>query len=521
MAPSALSVDRHGPIPAYLKASVFLAGLGVMAAEMTAPRLLAPSFGTTQLIWTNIIGTVLASLTLGAWLGGKLADRRPTLRAYATTLALAGLLLAAVPLASRPYLMAASAALAEHRAGTFLLSLVAVCLFFAPPIFLLGMIGPWAVRLAGSGRTDLGRVAGTLSGLSAFGSILGTFLASLVALPLLGTRATLLATAGLLLVTGAWGAFRSNPARVAALLLAAGFPWLGVGPTKRDSGQLYEAESLYQYVQVRRGADGWLRLYLNEGGAYHSVLPAEGWLTGGVWDYVSALPALATQPGEPLRVLLLGLAAGTMARQIDHYFGPSRELTIHGVEIDPEVVAVGRRFFEMDRIASLEVHVGDARPFVEHAAGPYDLIVADAYRQARIPFHMATREFFAACRARLAPGGVFVANVATYADSKATLDALAATLSSVFPHVARFERSNVDAAFSNFLYLGSDRALAPPAASDLPDELRRAVLPTLRTTWVVPAPPSGAPVFTDDRSAIELYEERALLREMLAARAGS
>jgi MFS family permease len=78
---------------------VFLAGLGVMAAEMTAPRLLAPSFGTTRLIWTNIIGTVLASLTLGAWLGGKLADRRPTLRAYATTLALAGLLLAAVPLA--------------------------------------------------------------------------------------------------------------------------------------------------------------------------------------------------------------------------------------------------------------------------------------------------------------------------------------------------------------------------------------------------------------------------------------
>ena len=201
---TAADTFEHKPLSLYLLWSVFITGAGVMAAEMAAPRLLAPSFGASQLIWTNIIGTILTALTLGAFAGGKLADRWPSERSYALVLVISGASLAAVPLISRPFLTWASSALFEMKIGLFLISLFSVSVFFAPPVFLLGMLGPWAIKIAGSARSDLGSVAGVIAAFSAAGSIAGTFLTSLVFLPVFGTRATILFTAALIASTGAW-----------------------------------------------------------------------------------------------------------------------------------------------------------------------------------------------------------------------------------------------------------------------------------------------------------------------------
>ncbi len=497
----------------YLRVSVFVAGFAIMAAEMAAPRLLAPSFGTTQLVWTNVIGTILLALTLGAYVGGRLADRWPTERAYARVLVLAGVLLALVPLASRSVLAHAARALAELEASSFFLSLAAVSLFFAPPVFLLGMIAPWAIRLGGLGRADLGHVAGVLSGLGAAGSILGTFATSLAALPLLGTRDTLLGVAALLALTGGWRAVLPRRSGVVLTLAFSGFAWAARGNVREDPGQVFEAESLYNYIQVRVDPQGWTRLLLNEGFGDQSVRPPTGIVTHGVWDFLSLAPALAAEPTDDLRVLILGLAAGTVASQIEAAYADRQALSIDGVELDPAVIEAGKAFFDLNRLARLRTHVGDARVALETLPGPYDAIIVDAYRGNYLPFHLATREFFAACRGRLSEGGVLAINLALPPGSEALQDALAETLHQVPLELRRFVvPDRAASSFENVILFATKSPLRRTDLDQIPYPLRDAGRVFLSRIASVEAPAGSTPALTDDRAPVELLTDAAILR---------
>ncbi len=535
---TAADTFEHKPLSLYLLWSVFITGAGVMAAEMAAPRLLAPSFGASQLIWTNIIGTILTALTLGAFAGGKLADRWPSERSYALVLVISGASLAAVPLISRPFLTWASSALFEMKIGLFLISLFSVSVFFAPPVFLLGMLGPWAIKIAGSARSDLGSVAGVIAAFSAAGSIAGTFLTSLVFLPVFGTRATILFTAALIASTGAWkllaykGRFKTaygeeekRQTDVLSLIIL----FLGVicaaplflkgalGPVKSTSGQLHETESAYQYVEVVKSASGRKFLLLNEGVSCHSILPAKGFLTGGCWDYICALPMLAAPAPRPLRVLILGLAAGTIAREIDHFYGNSRAIEIEGVEIDPAVIEAGRRFFGLEKIPSLTIRAADARFFLKTARKEYDLIIADAFLQPYIPFHMITREFYAECLQRLSADGIFAINLGAKRGDSELSDAFAATMNSVFPFVHRVTVDNKETPFDNHIFTGSRRDVSPAGIKNPPHGLER-VLEKLVSAWRELPQNTNGLVFTDDRSPIEMLTERLIIKSAFERR---
>jgi predicted membrane-bound spermidine synthase len=490
-------------VTAYLRVSVFLSGFGVLGAEMVAPRLLAPAFGTSQLVWTNVIGTILAALTLGSWLGGRLADRRPSERGFAWILLAGGLLVAAVPLATGPLLASAVQALGEQRVGGYLASLAASSLLFAPPVLVLATVAPYAVRLGAWGRADLGRVAGTLSALGALGSIAGTFITSLVLLPLLGSRATLLAIGALLAGAGALRALRPRGAAatgLALLLIAASVR----GPLRPDPQQVFESESLYSYLQVKRDASGWTRLATNESLAFQSVWPAEGILTGSAWDALALAPAMAVRSEAELRVLIVGLAAGTVARQIHEAYAPS--IAIHGIELDSAVVDVGRRFFGLDTVPNLTIETRDARVAVAALRGRFDVIVIDVFHGLYVPPHLVTREFFAACAERLAPAGVLAMNVATPLDSGRLLGAIGTTLESTFTHV-RFTRLPSGQPVESTILYASAAPLEMPPPERLP-ELLRPARPTLHR---IDVPERHRRVLTDDHAPIEWLTDRALV----------
>ena len=483
---------------ARLNALVFCAGAGSLATEIAAARLLAPYFGASTVVWANVIGLVLAALSLGYWLGGRLADRRPEPRLLGLIVVSAALLIAVVTFLSRPLLDVTVEGLDEVSTGAVIGSFFAVLLLFVPPVTLLGMVTPFAIRLSLSGVADAGAVAGKLYALSTIGSLLGTFLSALVTIPLIGTQRTLLLSAALIALPGSLLVGRRwllAPAAIAAVLL------LPPGAIKPQSGLIHEDESLYQYIQVVERDDA-RRLYLNEGIAVHSVWRQDELLTGGVWDTFLTIPPLLGR--EPERVAILGNAGGTTARAFGRFYPATR---IDGVELDGAVSKVGRKYFGMDDNPRLEVHTADARPFLRRSDAEYDLIIVDAYRPPYVPFYLATREFFELARNRLAPGGAIALNVATTPDDHRLAEGVARTLASEVPQVLTWQPLRF-----NQIVIGLDRpvpleTLRRRAASG-PPELRE--LSALLAAGLRESDAEGEP-WTDDRAPVEWITDRMIV----------
>jgi spermidine synthase len=488
-----------------LNALVFCAGAGSLATEIAAARLLAPYYGSSTVVWANVIGLVLASLSLGYWLGGRVADQHPSPRVLGAIVVGAGVLVAIVPFAAKPLLDLSVEGLDQISAGAVVGSFFAVLILFAPPVILLGMVAPFAIRLAIGDVSAAGSVAGRLYALSTIGSLLGTFLSALVLIPLIGTQRTLLASATLVALAGTLLLGR----RWALLAVALGaLLVVPPGAVKAQHGLLHEDESLYQYIQVVE--DGSVRrLYLNEGIAVHSVWRRDHVLTGGVWDTFLAVPPLLGRPVA--QVAILGNAGGTMARAYGRYYPNAH---IDGVELDPAVSKIGRRYFGLGDNPQLDVHDADARPFLRRTDTRYDLIIVDAYRPPYVPFYLATREFFRLARDRLRPGGVIALNVATVPDDHRLAEAIASTVGAEFPEVLSWQPLRF-----NRIVIGLDEPVSLQVLrrrlAGGPAPLR--VLTRLLAADLRPARRKGRP-WTDDRAPVEWVTDRMIVE--YAARGG-
>ena len=491
--------ERPGSLA--LGALVFGAGIGALATEITASRLLAPYFGSSTIVWANLIGIVLAALALGYWLGGRIADRRPQPSLLGSiVLVAAAVCVAAIPFVAKPFLDLTVEGLDDASAGAVIGSFVAVLLLFAPPVVLARhrvAVRDQARGLRPSRPPE--PLPGRLYALSTAGSLLGTFLSALVLIPALGTQRTFLVIAALLAVSSCLLLGARYLVVVAALVALVAVP---PGAVKAEAGLLHEETSYHQYIQVVERPDGRRLLSLNEGVAVHSVWRPDSVLTGGVWDAFLAIPPLLDHPLE--RVAILGNAAGTTARALGVYYP---EAYIDGVELDPAVSRVGRRYFAMDENPRLTVHDADARPFLRSTDRLYDLIVVDAYRQPYVPFYLATREFFRLVREHLAPGGIVALNIAAVPDDKRLVRAVGTTLAAEFPQVLEWPALRF-----NTIVLGLTE---PLAEGEIARRLQRgpADLDSLRELLARDARPLEAAgrAWTDDRAPVEWLTDRMIV----------
>ncbi len=485
----------------YLYLLVFVVGSGSLGAEIAVARLLAPYFGASTIVWANTIGVVLVALSAGYWIGGRIADRHPSLRALCAMVLVAALLLATVPFVAQPFLDISVDALDSISAGAFAGSLIAVLALVAVPVMMLGAASPFALRLAVPDLEHAGRVAGRLYALSTAGSLAGTMTSALLLIPFLGTQRTFLLFALLVAAVAVAGlGLRFAPA---AVLLAAALA-LPTGVVKAsDLGEvIYEDETETQYVQVVERPDGTRILQLNEGQATHSMLKPGSYLTGRYWDGLIVLPFAALER-PPERVAILGNAAGTAARMYGHFYPRTR---VDGVEIDGELAEIGRRYFDLGG-PRLHTHTADARPWLRRSDGDFDVIVVDAYRQPYIPFYLATREFFALVRERLAPGGAVVVNIGHPEGNDDLERVIGRTMAAELPTVIRDPVED-----ANTLLLGSvgpasaSRLLA--AIGTLPDELKN--LAAIEAERIGPRLPGGE-VYSDDRAPVEWLIDRSII----------
>jgi spermidine synthase len=478
---------------ATLTGVVFAAGVGSLATEIAASRMLAPYFGNSTIVWANVIGLILASLSLGYWLGGRLADRRPTPRTLGFVVVLAACLIAITPFVARPILDFSVEGLDRVSAGAAIGSFFGVLVLFVPPVTLLGMVAPFAIRLAITTVESAGTVAGRLYAVSTVGSLIGTFLSALVTIPAFGTQRTLLASAALI---GAGGAVLLGRRWLVLAVGLAALLLIPPGAVKAQSGLIFEDESRYQFIQVVE-RDGVRRLYLDEGLATHSVWRRDEVLTGGVWDTYLAVPDLLGRP--PDDVAMLGNAAGTAARAFERYYPFAQ---VDGVELDPAVSDAGRRFFGMGEIGTLTVHDEDARSFLRQTDSFYDVIIVDAYRPPYVPFYLATKEFFELVRERLRPGGIVALNVATTPDDHSLAESIGGTLASVMPRAMAWQplRFNQIVIGQNGEPTGGVRP-APGDVDLIVDDMRA----NLREIE-----PSDDP-WTDDRAPVEWVTDRMIV----------
>ncbi|TEU15426.1 MAG: spermine synthase [Anaerolineales bacterium] len=507
---------------AYLLLIVFVSGMTSLAAELSASRLLEPYFGTSIIIWANLIGLVLIYLTVGYYIGGRWADRHPYESVLYQITAWAGFTIGLVPFVAKPILRWSVLGFANYSLGILMGSLFGVILLFAFPITLLGCVSPFAIRLAMRDVDSAGNIAGSIYALSTLGSIVGTFTPVLVLIPNIGTRNTFLSFSLVLLVLSLIGLARVGGRRallyvlMLVILLALIF-FVPAGAIKASAGLIYETESAYNYIQVlRRGDD--INLHLNEGMGLHSVYNPHQVLTYGIWDFFLMVPYFNDPPYTADRVdslCMIGSAAGTIPKQYTAVYGP---ISIDGAEIDPRIVAVGRQFFAMNE-PNFNVITQDGRYFLSHSQKKYDVVATDAYRPPYIPFHLTTREYFIEMRDHLTEEGVAVINVGRTHTDYSLVDVLASTMKDVFPSVYIIDTPDYGSDLGNSLVVGT---VKPTRLSSFEANVALMDHPLLldvaqRTLGHIREVEKSTVVFTDDKAPVEQMVHGLILRYALTA----
>jgi spermidine synthase len=306
-------------------------------------------------------------------------------------------------------------------------------------MILLGTASPFAIRLSINDAATSGKVSGKIYAISTVGSFIGTFLATLILIPLIGTYRTFMLFAVLLSITAVIGLlflsskrkylFYLIPLLCMLLLLVLGKQ----GTIKQTEGQVYETESEYNYIQVLQN-DGYYMLRLNEGQGIHSIYKPGVDNYYGPWEQFLVGPFFNQAPfqvNQVKSIAIVGLAAGTTARAASVIYG---DIPIDGFEIDPKIIEVGQNYFAMHE-PSLTAFAEDGRWGLAHSTRSYSIIAVDAYRPPYIPWHLTTREFFQTAYDHLLQDGVLVINVGRAPKDRRLIEDLSATLGSVFPSV--------------------------------------------------------------------------------------
>lgn len=482
----------RAPIAAYVLAASFLTGAIVLVVEIAGARIVSPYYGASVYVWSALIAVTLGSLTVGYVAGGWAADRWPPLGAFAFETIAGALYLLLLPALREPVLVGTTAL------GLGVGSLVSATVLFGPPLVVLGMTGPAAIRLVTTDVSVLGRGVGRVYGVSTLGSMLGAILTGFVLIPGFAVATLLHGCAALLLAVGGIGlalaraTFGGAAALVAAVVTLVG---LGRGPSLPPN-VLYVGNSFYGELKVV------------DTPAYRVVL-IDG-VDNGFVDrvsmeprapYIAAFDYLPAVRPDAERALCIGLGAGGVPRAFHR-----RGLATDVVEIDPMIAELARKWLGFP--TEIPVMIEDGRTYVERTEQRYDFVVLDAFHAETHPVHLFTREFFARVDAVLSPGGLLAINMAGVptGEGSAAWRSVHRTLAERFAHVRVFAMPtppNASTRVTNLFIVASQATLPTPGGD--------AALDALATTEVAPRVEDDAVVLTDDYNPVDDLHRAALV----------
>jgi len=484
-----------------LEIVVFVCGAVVMVIELAATRILAPYLGTSTVVWTSVIGVILAALALGYWWGGRLADRRPTAKALSLVILAAALCTACIGFSNAFVVEMVQAS----GTGLHATSLAAVALLFGPAATLLGMIAPFAARIRLTDTATAGRTVGRLYALSTVGSIVGSFAGGFFLIAWFGSASILFLMAGLLALASALCHRGLWPVKALCALGCAGLYFFSASQTAALAAKgVVDVDTPYQRVLVYPSRDyttGRQMIALSTGpeGVQGAVYPDDP--DALALNYTRFLPLASHFAPDMRRVLVLGGGAYAFPKYVLKRHPQAR---VDVVELDPGITALARSHFFLPEDPRLVIRHEDARTFLNANSGHYDVIVVDVFNSAAsIPFHLATVETVRRLAQALDDEGVLIVNtIGAFQGPRARLyKSFAATYSQAFPQVHAIQawKGGSQEASQNILLVCFKTARPRDWTSADPDVSarlgQRVDLPDL----------SGALVLTDDYAPVERF----------------
>ncbi len=418
-----------------LIAIVFICGAGLMIMELVGSRILAPYVGTSLIVWTTLVGIILAALSFGYWIGGRYADQYPSPKHLGAIIVLAGLFVFLALWLSRflPEINLILINWFSLGGAAFCIS----CLLFVIPSILLGVVSPFALRLSLNETAHSGAIGGQLYAFSTLGSIVGTFLAGFVLIPQLGSFKTLALVSVILVLCGVI-LFRTKTTLMITVFVALGFSavWSNAFVFSPSPNVLAEYESAYN------------RLFIVNGISQKTKEPILSIMSGPhisqsaifkdrddlVFEYTKFFRLADYFNPSIKRALMLGGGAYSFPKD----YLKSHSGTMDVVEIDPLYTRLAQKYFKLPSNVRLKVHHEDARVFLSRPQEAYDAIYVDVFNNAgSVPFQLATQEVVKQIFDRLSDNGVVIVNVVGSFEGvgRQFIENEYATYQSIFPEV--------------------------------------------------------------------------------------
>ncbi len=426
---------------------IFTSGALIMVLEMVGARVMAPHLGTSVIVWTSLIGVVLACLACGAWLGGRLADKTLSKSVLGRILAGAGAGCAFTALGHRFM----GIAVVNATDNIYLAAVLAALGLFAFPAILFGMISPYIIRLRLADLATSGATVGRLYALSTTGSIVGTFLGGFVLISyfsstniLLGVAAAMVLLSLLVWIKG--GAVALMP----RILILTALPMIAMFNANQEANMAIQGtpapvETHYNNIRLMHGktADGRPALYIATDPGYAqsgTYLDKPSELLFSYTKYY-ALGTVLFSHAE--KVLMLGGGGYSVPKWLlaGHGGLNGDKLQLDVVELDPGMTKLAKSSFGLPDDKRMNIYHEDARRFINANTTRYDLVFVDVFNSHySVPFHMGTVEAAQALRRSVNINGAVMMNIisAFEGEDSFIFQGIYAALKKVFPQVLVF-----------------------------------------------------------------------------------
>jgi len=484
-----------------LEIVAFIGGAVVMILELVGSRILAPYLGTSIIVWTSLIGIILASLSLGYFWGGTLADKNPSYKTLSFIVLISGVLVGLTSLVKNPVLNIVQNSNLDIRLGSVITTLI----LFSPASITLGMISPYAIRLKTRSVSKSGQSAGSIYAISTLGSIVGTFLAGFVLIATLGSTKILYILAATLLITSifSYQEFGGKSLKIYLLVIFIIIAADYFDPLFKPTLVL-DKDTLYNRVWIYESKDSdtdrpILSLMTDVKGRQSSMfLDGDDSLA---IEYTKYFRLFKYFNPTAKRLLMIGGGAYSYPKD---FLKQNPDLSIDVVELDPQITLLAKKYFNLIDNPRLTIYHQDGRIFINKTKERYDAVMVDAYHSSlAMPYHLTTKEAAEKIYNVLNKNGVIMMNIISSINGEygKFLRAEYITYRSVFPQVYLFFASSQNGPLEpgNIMLV----ALKSPENVDFL-KVRGEYESLLKNLWMGSVA-VDVPILTDDFAPVEQY----------------